>query len=53
MWKEPSKREKAPLVSAKALVPLQVMLGPVGEAVGGAGGWGHVWWYFCGVLFAA
>lgn len=37
----------------KAFSPAQTMLDPLGKAVGGAGGWVGVWWYFGGVLSAA
>lgn len=51
--KKTSKRENLPIASAMALLLPQVTLGPLGEAVGGAGGWVGAWWYFCSVLFAA
>lgn len=53
--KEPqtSEKENSPIVSAKALLPLQFLLDLLARAVGGAGVWVGARWYFCVFLFAA
>lgn len=58
MWNEKKKKtkqkgRKSHIAFAEALLLPQVTQGPLGEAVGGAGGWVAAWWSFCVVLFAA